>query len=94
MASFLEIVVVMRHTQWSATVIHKKDFGNTSVLQALSFAPSHFLFDVSKLFMLLVRALSFDQTFVICSLEISFLEGQELSDSNPYQINSKKVVTA
>lgn len=28
------------------------------------------------------------------NLEISFLEGQELSNSNPYQINPNKVVTA
>lgn len=72
----------------------QKTFGNTSLLQALSFAPSYFLFDVSKLFILLVQALSFDQTFVIYDLEISFLEGQELSESNLYQINPNKVVTA
>lgn len=72
----------------------QKIFGITSALQALSFAPSDFLFDVSQLFILLVQALSFDQTFVIYDLEISFLEGQELSDSNPYQINPNKVVTA
>lgn len=52
------------------------------------------LFDVSKLFILLVQALSFDQTFVMHNLEMSFLEGQELSNSNPYQINPNKVVTA
>lgn len=80
----------MRHTEWSAELIHKKYFGNISVFWALSSAPFHFLFDVSKLFILLVQALSFDQTFVIHNLEISFLEGQELSN----QIDPNKVVTA
>lgn len=41
-----------------------------------------------------ITALPFDQTFVIHNLEITFLEEQELSDSNPYQINPNKVVTA
>lgn len=69
-------------------------FWKQSALQALSCTPFHFLFDVSKLSILLVQALSFDHTFVIQNLEISFLEGQELSNSNPYQINPNKVVTA
>lgn len=56
--------------------------------------PVHFCFDVSKFFILLVQALSFDQTCVICNLEMSFLEGQELSKINPYQINPNEVVTA
>lgn len=88
------MAAVMRHMRWSAIVKHKTDFGNTSLLQAFSFAPVHLLSDVSKLFILLVQALSFDQTFVMYNLEISFLEGQELSNSKPYQINPNKVVTA
>lgn len=52
-------------------------------------APFRFLFDVSKLFILLVQALSFDQTFVIHNLEIGFLEGQELSNHmDPKQSNN------
>lgn len=76
-------------TQWSAE-LHKKYFGNTSAFQALSSAPFHFLFDVTKLLILLVQAWAFDQTFVVHNSEISFLEGQELSN----QIDPNKAVTA
>lgn len=88
-ASFLVIVMVKRHTQWSGTVIHTTDLGNT-----FSFGTFYFLFDVSNLLILLVQVLSFDQAFVRYNLETSFLEGQELSNSNTYQIKPNKVVTA
>lgn len=60
------------------------------MFQALSSAPFRFLFDVSKLLILLVQALSFNQTFVLHNLGISCLEGQELSN----QMDPNKAVTA
>lgn len=93
MASFSVLVAVTRDTLRSARVTtDKTDFWEHIGASGSQLCPVPFFFHLGKLFILLVPVLSFDQAFVIQNLEMSFLEGQELSDGNPYQIKPSRVV--